>query len=251
MTFSLRSLLVCVTVICISLGIWLERARRQQEIVKAIRDAGGHVEYEFEDAKAIPRREPFWHSAPYGQDLVDCVESVTINDRRLLSPVARLYGVKSLTVEDSALCDEDLGSIQKMHRLRSLRLMGNAHEGMFSGNPSLFRIDESFFHHEAQLTDRALAKLAVHSTLAEVIIHGGDYSKTGIQELAKLRTLRVLYIDFAERAESQPEKDWLTSFRDLPHLQGITLLSSPNAAYTVSTRPWVVKEGRDWINEHF
>jgi len=176
LSFSLRSLLVFVTVLCVCLGIWLERARRQHEIVKAIRDSGGYVEYEIEDSKAIPAPAPFWHSALYGQDLADCVESVAIEDRRLLPQVARLYGVTSVSVEDSGLRDDDLDSIQQMHVLKSVRLMGKDHGGIFTGNPGLYRIDVSFFHNEVQLSDLALTKLAAHPTLEEVVIHGGEYS---------------------------------------------------------------------------
>ena len=251
LSFSLRSLLIFVTVLCFTLGIWLERARRQHEIVRAIRDSGGYVEYEIEDPKGIPPPAPFWHSAPYGQDLADCVESVTIDDRRLLPKVARLYDVKRLTIEDSALCDGDLDPILQMSGLKSIRLMGEPHGGRFSGNPGLFRIDVSFFHYEARLSDLALAKLATHPTLEEIVVHGGEYSKAGIQELTKLRTLRVLYIDFADDAKSSPEKDWVGAFESMPKREEITLLSPTSWVYTDGNRPWVVKDKRDWINENY
>ena len=249
--FSLRSLLLFMTLLCVILGIWLERARRQHEIVTAIRDAGGYVEYEVEDAKAIPPPAPFWHAAPYGQDLADCVESVTIDDRRLLPHVARLNGVKTLTVADSALCDDDLNSIQRMYGLKSIRLLGDEHGGFFSGNPGLHRINESYFHDEAQLSDLSLPILATVQSLEEIVIHGGDYSKPAIQELARLRNLRVLYVDFGDRAKSRPEKDWVAPFEKMPQLESLTLLSPPSAVYTESTRPWAVKDTRDWINENY
>ena len=46
--FSLRMLLVVVTVLCVWLGFKVNAARRQKEAVEAILKAGGQVSYDYQ-----------------------------------------------------------------------------------------------------------------------------------------------------------------------------------------------------------
>ena len=48
LSFSLRTLLVVITIFCVALGYWVHRANRQKAVVKWVEDNGGYVHYEFE-----------------------------------------------------------------------------------------------------------------------------------------------------------------------------------------------------------
>jgi len=74
--FSMRSLLIAVTIFCVALGWRLNRARQQREAVKAIKEAGGWVYYDYQnydpetgsfDLQAEPW-EPEWLRGPLGID---------------------------------------------------------------------------------------------------------------------------------------------------------------------------------------
>src|SRR5688572_13909033 len=48
--FALPTLLGLVTVLCVVLGLWVQRAERQRRAVAAIREMGAEVIYGYEDA---------------------------------------------------------------------------------------------------------------------------------------------------------------------------------------------------------
>lgn len=248
LSFSLRSLLVFVTVLCVVLGICLERARRQHEIVKLIRDSGGYVEYEIEDPKDIPTPPPFWHSAPYGQDLADCIESVTIEDRRLLPQVARLYGVTSLTVEDSELADEDLGALKSMRCLTAVCLVGEYNFVRVQGSPGIWRWHVDTFHQANQLTDKSLEVLSDVRTLQQIEINGRTFSAQGLKKLLPLRNLSDVYIYSTE--SEVPLKSWLEPLRQMPALDTVTLHCPKGSVYSQGAHPWVIKDLNDYWTEY-
>src|SRR5690348_10676926 len=74
--FSLRSLLVSLTAFSVWLGIQVDHAKQQREIVLAIRSAGGMVSYEYETGEnqpAFSQRLRRW----FGEDLFYNVVSVS------------------------------------------------------------------------------------------------------------------------------------------------------------------------------
>src|SRR5262245_17910828 len=57
--FSLRTLLLALTLACVALGWWVHKAERQRRAVAAIRAAGGYVEYDYErDGRRRGLRNP-------------------------------------------------------------------------------------------------------------------------------------------------------------------------------------------------
>jgi len=58
-SFSVRTLLSLITLICVALAIWHHRAMQQQRLVQALLDAGARVTYEHEvDANGRPVTSP-------------------------------------------------------------------------------------------------------------------------------------------------------------------------------------------------
>ena len=52
--FSLRTLMVVVTVFCIWMGITAKRARLQKQAVEAVLEAGGRIIYEHQETNSDP-----------------------------------------------------------------------------------------------------------------------------------------------------------------------------------------------------
>ncbi|HVX16288.1 MAG TPA: hypothetical protein VHC22_34195 [Pirellulales bacterium] len=84
--FGLRTLLVVTTAVAIWLGFYVERARRQQAAVRAIRAAGGWVHYDFQeqppgsgtfDIQARPGL-PAWLVDRIGEDFLFTVVDVNL-----------------------------------------------------------------------------------------------------------------------------------------------------------------------------
>lgn len=45
--YSIRTLLIVVTIFCVALGYWVNRANRQRDVVKWVEENGGSVTYDF------------------------------------------------------------------------------------------------------------------------------------------------------------------------------------------------------------
>jgi len=82
--FSLRTLLLVVTVVCVWLGVETERARRQKRAIDAILAAGGRVHYDFQiadDDSLLPAAKPWaprWLESALGREYLCRVECVTL-----------------------------------------------------------------------------------------------------------------------------------------------------------------------------
>ncbi len=76
LTFSLRGLLVVLTVVCLWLGRQVERARKQREAVDAIQAVGGTIEYDWL-RRGEPRRGPVWLQRLIGDEFFQGVDAVS------------------------------------------------------------------------------------------------------------------------------------------------------------------------------
>src|SRR5687767_3006090 len=106
--FSLRTLLVLLTVACVTLGLWVQRAERQRRAVAAIREMGGSVTYDFQEAQwRSLTRTPAWRGW-FGVDyfakpsFVQLPASATDAD---LLHVREFTGLRSLVLENSQVSD--------------------------------------------------------------------------------------------------------------------------------------------------
>ena len=90
--FSLLTVIVCLTVACVALGIVARRVDRQRNAVAAILKAGGRVSYEHSIALGssihYESATPTWFRRQLGEDWFSKVEGVTLygggcNDRTL------------------------------------------------------------------------------------------------------------------------------------------------------------------------
>ena len=83
--FSLRALLVVVTVLCLWLGIKVNSVRNQKQLVAKVRELGGKVKYDYEFgpdpfSPLDPPAEMDWLSKKLGVDYFHDVVSVTFGD---------------------------------------------------------------------------------------------------------------------------------------------------------------------------
>src|SRR5262245_18637753 len=80
--FSLRTLLLAMTVFCVWLAIKVNAAREQRQIVKMVQGLGGTVWYDYEcDADGVrlnPPPEPSWLAKLLGVDFLHNVIAVRI-----------------------------------------------------------------------------------------------------------------------------------------------------------------------------
>jgi hypothetical protein len=136
--FSLRALLITVTGLAIWLGVEVNNARRQREIVSAVREAGGEVQYDwqldaghfdwmtgFKETGATHAPGPEWLRRIAGDEFfqtvvaVCIVENPAITEERLPA-IDELPALSMLILYDTQIDDRSLKRISKLHKLTYL-----------------------------------------------------------------------------------------------------------------------------------
>jgi len=78
--FSLRTLLVLLTVLCVWLGVTVNRARKQREAVAAIEALGGYVRYEYQYGSGQEPPGPKWLRELIGEEYFVSVVYVVLHN---------------------------------------------------------------------------------------------------------------------------------------------------------------------------
>src|SRR5262245_13991502 len=111
--FSLRTMLLLITALCIWLGFQVNAARRQREAVTAILRNGGTVKYDFQ--LVIDPKIP-WNSSY--KSLKDASPSGPAWIRRLIGD-EYFQDVVEVIFQDKAIPETDFAQLAKLPRLRT------------------------------------------------------------------------------------------------------------------------------------
>jgi hypothetical protein len=119
--FSIRTVLIVLTIFCITLG-WTEQARKQRNAVAWIYQIGGAVEYAYEIENCPPPGLK-WLRERLGVDYFDAVVLVflqgTVSD---MSPLVVLTSLEELYVVDAQV--SEVTPLARLTKLRHLQLSG-------------------------------------------------------------------------------------------------------------------------------
>ena len=187
--FTLRLLLALLTVLCIALGVWTQRARQQRLIVQRIRKSGGVAIYEF---RLGPIRRlanfiyespvPRWLISALGDDYFHSVSTVVLDfrhseNRALLKEVPKLTGLQAFGLNADHLTDEEIGAFARATNLRTVWLHCSG------------------ANHYFEITDRSLELLGSLPRIQSVSIEGDHITERGLKGLARATTLEEVYIN--------------------------------------------------------
>ena len=197
--FSLRMLLVVMTVLCVWLGFKVNAARRQKEAVEAILKAGGTVTYDWQyrppanptglylvdygkslNNSASP---PWpWLSMVFGDDFFQTVTGVFFNapnpnaTKADYDQVANLPALKFFCLGPTdnpafTLDGSELASLAELKNLELLQLYGT------------------------HITGKMIEKWHFHTTLNSINICNCDFDDSGMEQIGKMTNLRMLGLD--------------------------------------------------------
>lgn len=245
-SFTLRSLLVAVTILCVLLGWQIHRARLQHAAVQAIREAGGWVYYDYQDydpktcklnASAIPW-EPAWLPAPLNVDFFHNVEAVNmefhadgvVRRDKSLPPVdisrhlEHLPRLRFLGINSGFVDDDGLRYVGQMKRLEVLLFWdapditdaGAAHLGDM---PRLRSIGMG----NSQVGDRGLAVLARLPRLEGLSMQRNNFTDAGLASLAGHPRLKSVWIGGLQDRPSRITDAGVTHLAKLPALEELDL----------------------------
>jgi hypothetical protein len=244
--FSLRTLLVGITLLCIGLAWWVHRVKRQVAAVKGIRDNGGWVYYDYEQwdgkkGKPAAYAEswvPKWLLARLGVDFFHSVEAVSMvyhydgqqrfdnsrTDAVIGQHLADLPYLRALYVKERQLTDEDYRIVSQLSRLEVF-FQWDAHditdEGVIQlGNLSRLR---NVHISESHLSNRGLAALAQLPQIEHLTLQSNDITDAGVRALEKNSTLETLWIGGLSHHPSQLTDAAVADLASIPNLRVLEL----------------------------
>ncbi|MEX2118863.1 MAG: hypothetical protein WD847_04570, partial [Pirellulales bacterium] len=167
--YSLRWLLVIVTLSGIGLGLVVRRAERQRKAVAGVRAGGGVVQYDFEDPLSPAVRPelpgPDWLCRRLGVDYFSEVATVILTDSATDATAAhlsRLTSLQSLNLYGTQVTDAGLAHLTELTNLQSLYVGGT------------------------QVTDAGLAHLSGLTSLQDLHLYGTQVTDAGLAHLTEL-----------------------------------------------------------------
>jgi Leucine Rich repeat len=227
--FSLRTLLVMMTVLCVWLGIQVNAARRQKQAVEAILKAGGSVNYTYQlrpDADrfvgpgfsmfpcarnaSIPG--PTWLRKLIGDDYFRTAFQVQIalNDedssKAAIRAIANLPTIRCVSLivreRDSKVQDSVLAPLGRLTKLERLSLRDTQVSGEFLSqldNPAgMVQLSITGLVHN--IDDAAMAQIGKMTNLEVLdLLNCNQVTDAGLVHLSKLTSLKVVSLQFFGR----------------------------------------------------
>ena len=248
--FSLRGLVIFCAVACVWIGIWINRAREQAEVVEWVEKNGGSVLYEdiawrnvdfasehgsdyftnlILDELAV---RPKWKYIPLphswkswlGPDLEWNVVAVSLKGAQIsnLDPIHNLVSIKVLNIEQTQVFD--LTPLTKFENLRVVQLNKSSDISKLSNLKKLKGIKLSFSD------NLDLSHLYNLPHLERVVID--SFSSLNLNELSKFKQIK--YLKISKNSETEciklrrslgPGYFVLDEFEEYSHLEPLTKLN--------------------------
>jgi Leucine Rich repeat len=215
-SFSLRSLLIVVTILCVGLGWKMHQVRNLRRAVAEVHRLGGDVNFRYELDRAPPVEPPGpkWLRRILGDDFFVEVNQIQIytdqaNDESL-AIIASLPHIDSLIVRSNGITDKGLASFSQASGLEALELRSTKITGagylqlkeLLTLKSLILRDDSTvtdawlsdiaelkqvryLFLQNTQITDRGLAALRPATWLRQIDLTGTKVTKDGVDQLKK------------------------------------------------------------------
>ena len=178
--FSLRTLMAVMVLLSVALGWFgwkLREAERQRRAVEAIREAGGHVWYDY-DVDVIGTADssaPAWLTKLLGEDFFSDVAIVNLStevvgDEMLHDHLKGLTKLESLSLVSTQVTDGGIAHLVGATHLRNLTV------------------------YDTPLTDGGIAHLVGLTKLERLDLSGTQVTDSGIRHLKGLASLQVLVL---------------------------------------------------------
>ena len=240
--FGLRTLLLATTIFGIWLGFYMQRVRRQEDAVRAIREFGGWVHYDFQeiptqpfdfDARAkspVPEWLLSWLGEDFFSDVVD-VNLVYTNDsgerennlnvtNEALPHLTALPKLRQLGLKATQATDDDLrivGGLKTLKRFYFWDAKNITDRGVFhlSGLTRLEEIHLSF----SQIGDEGLRVLAQLPKMQFIGVQGGRFTDRGLEFLKGKEQLRGLWVGIGATKITDAGVRYLSGLTNLEYLE--------------------------------
>jgi hypothetical protein len=200
--YSMRTMLLLVTVLCVLLALVIVPAQRQRRAVEKIRGLGSwsRVVYDYESegpyGGSVELRGPAWLrrwiGVDYFQDVVRVQVFLSRGDELTPDDLASLPGLRSLDVHDMPITDDGLLTLARLRKLEGLSLQSNeiTDRGLeqLSSLTELQRLGVT----SDQVTGEGLRPLAGRVNLQWLSLRSDGLSPGGLEVVAQLTSIQGL-----------------------------------------------------------
>jgi hypothetical protein len=217
--FSLRTLLIALTVFGVWLGLRVNAARRQQQAVEAVAQLGGWVRYDFEAVDGKHNRVPgatswvpAWLLERTGPDLFHDVVEVNMvysshqgrqdnaqgNDA-IKDHLHAFPRLEWLLLKEGQASDKCLAAVGRLPRLKRLYCW-DARLATDAGVAHLGKLQNLEYIHisESNLTDKSLGTFGQLRKLEGLSLQGNAFTDAGLAHLQGLDKLTDLWVNMGK-----------------------------------------------------
>ena len=237
--FSIRSMMLAITLLCVWLGVISHRANRQKRAVEAIRSKGGSVEYDYESRKYggrnFPRRGspsppgPVWLQNLVGLDYFATVVVAGVGhdaaDDDSVAVLVNLPELRCVSLVGAGVTQGGLARLKELPNLVSLDLENSsATSAGWEPLERLTQLEELTLSGD-NVTDSTLSYVEGLRHLTLLHVNWSQITDAGLEHLGCLTRLKSLWLD----------SDKLTD-AGLRHLTTLTQLQDLDLSRTKITK---------------
>ena len=234
LSFSLRSVFVILTLLCVLLAIWARSARRQEHAMARLSELSEYdlalFDYETDDmgfyssdgadGTATPWA-PDWLRRAVGEDYFRTVRTLNLTECKIsIDDVALLRNVPHLRTlfldQNASLTDEWLSPLADLTELRRLVLWGDGIRGPGLRHIALLPHLDMLQLNDTPLADEGMEFVGQIRTLTELDLSRTRITDHGLELISALRSLICLELE--ETAITDRGIDYLAALPQLSHL---------------------------------
>lgn len=195
--FSLRSLVLLLTIACIWLAVVFNQCRRQRRAVEAIVNAGGQVTFDYQERKGEEATPPgpTWLRSILGEELFRTpvevrIKGEGIDDAFLAEHLPGVSSVRRLSIRSDLVTDKAMSDIAGLEKLNWLHIVSG--QITDKGLASLPNFDECelFVLVCPRVTDAGMTHVAALRKVDTLVLNCKPLTPDGIRRLKGLNGVR-------------------------------------------------------------
>jgi len=239
--FSLASLLIVTTVLCIALAVLFNRVRRQRSAVEAFRAAGGKVDYDYSFEFGSGVREPppgsTWLRPIVGDEMFQrpafvWLRGERITDALLIEHLGGVWPTEFLSIASPRATDAAMDEVAALRELKTLYI--NCPEITDAGFQKLNRLKKltTLSITSQRMTDAAMTDLASLPEVSLLELHCPLLTPAGVRKLqgmGNIASVMSLRDPANKSAATELALECRNEFVNFPTSEAILLLAGHRA----------------------
>ena len=200
--YSLRTLLIVMTVCAALFAWWSHKARQQREAVAAIKAAGGEVQYDFKrNHLKQPRYWPTWLVNVLGVDYFASVQWVYLTNTQVtdagLEHLKGLTAIQLLALKNTQVTDAGLEHIKSLTAMQTLGLSGTQVTDAGLEHIKGFKVLRTLGLSDTHVTDAGLEHLKGLTAMKEQLdlSNNPQVTDAGLEHLMGLTAMQTLWLN--------------------------------------------------------